>query len=151
MKLIRKYGSKGAKIIQLASTGILIPVMEYIIDLKLHKGANYLVLNQEFDKILTEWDTISIPVHRDMGNEELSKEILKKMGFGNAIFFVYSAGYTSKIAQLTIAQMNNKELFKGKYLMTPKIKILKDTEYCVWVFDKVQDISISIISTQLNR
>lgn len=145
----QKYGSKGAKIIHLASTGILIPIMDYIIDLKLHKGASCIVLNQEFDKILDEWDKISIPVHWDSKETSLENEIKNKMENNYPIFFVYASGSASRIAQFTLAKMNNANLFRNRYIMTHNIKIVVNTEYCIWVFEKIQDIQDSIISKQI--
>lgn len=145
----KKHGPKGVKIIQLASTGILIPVMGYIIDLKLYKDANPIVLNQAFDKILEEWDMVSVPVNNDTNEITLKHEIISKMDYNHPIFFVYAAGNPSRIAQLTLAKMNNEALFSGKYLMTPKIKMIDNTEYCLWIFEKVQDVHDSIISKQV--
>jgi len=105
----KKYGPKGARIIHLASTGILVPIMDYIIDLKLIKDANYITLSQEFDKILDEWDKISIPVNLNETEESIKIAVINKMDTGYSIFFVYAAGGATKIAQLTLAKMNNEK------------------------------------------
>ena len=78
--------------------------MKYIVDLKLDRGANPIVLNREFDKILDEWEQISIPVHRESSEKSINDEIQKKISIGYPIFFVYASGSASKIAQLTLAK-----------------------------------------------
>ena len=147
----KKYGRKGQRIIQLASTGILVPVMKYIVDLKLDKGANPIVLNREFDKILDEWEQISIPVHRESSEEAINNEIQKKISKGYPIFFVYASGSASKIAQLTLAKMRNENMFDHKYLMFPKIKVINDIEYCLWVFEKIEDFEETPISKEIKK
>lgn len=144
----RKYGPKGAKIIHLASTGILVPIMDHIINLRLYKGATCIVLNQEFDKILDEWDQISIPVSRGEV-DSLRQKIESVMLQNHPIFFVYAAGSVSVLTQLILAKMNNDRLFQGKYLMTSKIKVVENTEYCVWIFERIQDGEGSIISKKV--
>ena len=147
----KKYGRKGQRIIQLASTGVLVPVMKYIVDLKLDRGANLIVLNREFDKILDEWEQISIPVHRDSNEEAINNEIKEKISIGYPIFFVYASGSASKIAQLTLAKMRNENIFDNKYLMWPKIKVINDIEYCLWVFEKIEDFEETPISKEIKK
>jgi len=147
----KKYGLVGSRIIQLASTGILIPVMHYIIDLKLNRGANPIVLNKEFDKILDEWDKIAIPVHRESQESSINQDIEKKMSFGYPIFFVYGSGSASKIAQLSLAKMNNENIFDNKYLMSLKNKVVGGIEYCLWVFEKIEDFEETPISKEIKK
>lgn len=151
-EVFKKYGHKGVKITHLASVGILIPVMNYIIDLKLQKDASIIVLSQEFDKILSEWDTISIPVSADLTELNLREKILQKMNNNYPIFFVFSSGRAARNTQLTLAKMNNEQLFSGKYLMTSKNRVnpISKIEHCLWTFDKIEG-SDSIISTEVNR
>ena len=112
--------------------------MKYIIDLKINKNVNYLVLHQEFDKILKEWDKIAIPVKKDTSGDSLRAEILKIMDEKHQIFFVYSAGSAVKTALITLAQMSNDNLFHFRYLMNPpQQKIVNNVEYYLWSFDKV--------------
>ncbi len=152
VEVYRKYGLKGKRIIQLASTGILIPLMNHIIDIKLTKGANPFVLHQEFDKILEEWEKIAIPVGSIATDADIKKQVLIKMDNANPIFFLYAAGIASKHAQLSLAKMNNENLFQNKYLMTPqKPKIVNEIEYCLWTFEKVDNSQESIISQQLKK
>ena len=138
-EVYKRYGRKGQKIIQLASTGVLVPVMDYIIDLKLHKGANPIVLHNEFDRILEEWDKVSIPVHRESIEKGIWEEIEEKIATDHPIFFVYASGGASKIAQLTLAKMSNQHIFDNKYLMFLKNKIINNIEYCLWIFEKIEN------------
>jgi len=147
----RKYGKRGQRIIQLASTGVLEPVMDYIIDLKLRKGANVLELHREFDEILDEWEKISVPVHAKSNEIDIKKNIQKTMGIKYPIFFVYAAGSASRIAQLTLAKMNNENIFQNKYLMFSKIKPINNVEYCLWTFEKVEEGYETIISKQIKK
>lgn len=146
----KKYGPKGKRIIQLASTGILVPVMQYLIDLKLNKGANILVLNNEFDKILGEWEKISIPIHRDSVEKVIADSVKEKMKTGYPIFFVYASGSASKIAQLTIAKMKNENVFDS-YIFFLKNKVINGFEYCLWVFEKIENFEDTPISKEIKK
>lgn len=145
-EVYRSYGQKGVKIIQLASTGVLTPIMDYLIDLRLTKGANPIVLHQEFDLILHEWDVISIPVRPETPGDTLKISVQKRIDEQRPIFFVYAAASASSRAQLTLAQMNNDGAFRGKYLVIPKIKVIHGQEYCLWILERVQDLPTTVIS-----
>ncbi len=147
----KRYGRKGKRILQLASTGVLVPVMQYIIDLKLNKGANPIELNNEFDKILDEWEKISIPVHRESEKNMINDAIKEKMNAGYPIFFVYACGSVSKIAQLTLAEMRNQNIFDNKYLMFLKNKVVENIEYCLWIFEKIEDFEETPISKEIKN
>jgi len=147
----KKYGEKGARIIQLASTGTLISIMDHIIDLKHNKDANCIVLNQAFDKILEEWELISIPVNRDMDKIKLEDEIKSKISTGHSIFFVYGCGSAAQNAFLTIAKMNVDGYFSEKYFMTPKNKIINDVDYCLWTFEKIDGSFDTIIAKEIKK
>lgn len=146
-----RYGKRGWRIIQFASTGVLEIVMQHIIDLKHNKDATKRDLQREFDKILDEWEKISIPVSSEMNQKMIKDVILKKMSNDYPIFFVYAASHASNTAMLTIAKMRNDHLFSGKYFPFPKHKQICDIDYCLWVFEKVQVTKETLISKQIKK
>lgn len=147
----KRYGKRGRRIIQLASTGILSIVMQHIIDLKLEKNTNENDLQKEFDKILDEWEQISIPIKWDTIQNEIEKEIIGRMKQNYPVFFVYAAGSATGKTLLTIANMQNQGIFKEKYIPFPKHKSINNIDYCLWVFEKVEVSEESLISKEVKK
>ena len=47
--------------------------------------------------------------------------------------------------------MRNENIFDDKYLMWPKIKVINDIEYCLWVFEKIEDFEETPISKEIKK
>jgi hypothetical protein len=147
----QKRGLSGSRIIQLASTGVLELVMNYLIDLKVRKRVDTLVLHKEFDKILEEWQSISIPIQHDSKEVVIQSEIQKIMDRKNPIFFVYACGSAARNAQLILAGLNNTKFWQGKYLMYSHVKNVRRQdgaiiEYCMWEFEILESIPPTVFS-----
>lgn len=114
----KKYGVNGIRVINLATTGAIIPIFWYLSDLKQRKNYCATDLAIEFDKILENWKKISIFVEKDIPKTELESKIRGYMIEQKPIFFVFSyAQVASKIAFSVLVKLNNDDAFsKGGYI-----------------------------------
>ena len=143
---IRKYvysehGNVPKKIIQIASTGILLHVLEYLTNLRDEKNLSSDVVREEFINIVTLWENVSIPVSLLDLEEKIISSIKKIIGENVPIFFVYGAGNAATKAELIVAELNNDELFSGKYLPWCKVRVIgktKKIEHFLGVFYAVE-------------
>ncbi len=139
---IRKYvysehGNVPKKIIQIASTGILLHVLEYLTNLRDEKNLSCDTVREEFINIVTLWENVSIPVSLLDPEENIICLIKKIIGEKVPIFFVYGAANAAYTAELIVAKLNNVKLFSGKYLPWCKVRTIgkiKKIEHFLGVF-----------------
>lgn len=136
-KVHKKYGLDGIRIIDLATTGAIIPVLWYLTDLKQRKNYCATDLAIEFSKILENWKNISIFVEKETLQKEVEDKIVHYMVQEKPIFFVFSYGQVaSKPAISAIAKLNNNGSFqKGKYVFFSHPEIEGDVEKYMWVIE----------------
>lgn len=132
-----KHGSFPKKIIHIASTGVLLPVLEYLTNLKDEKNLSSDIVREEFANIVSTWENVSIAVSI-LDPESLTKEAITKKVLGNVpIFFVYAAGNAVNKSVTIVAELRNGGLFSGKYLPWCKVRHLgkvNPVEYFLGVF-----------------
>lgn len=118
----KRYGSRGMKIINLGSTGTIFDVIDYLDTLKLRKGYNKEHIISEFNKILDDWEKITIFVKSGQDEKSLYQNIQLQMRLKHPIFFVFAYGKACSVAMKTIADMNNAGLItqKNHYLFWSK-------------------------------
>lgn len=118
----KKHGRRGMKILHLGSTGVIYDVIEYLDRLKLTRGYDKEHIVSEFDKILDEWDKITIFVKSEEDKKVLRRNILLYITLKYPLFFVFAYGTACDVAKKTIADMDNDGLIsqKNKYLLFGK-------------------------------
>ncbi len=114
-RIHKQHGPKGMKILNLGSTGVILDVIEYLDDLKTRKGYGEEHIASEFDRILENWEQISIFVRSEHDENALYDEILTHMYRKIHIFFVFAYGTACKVAMTTIAEMNNEGMITERY------------------------------------
>ena len=136
-----QHGNVPKKIIQIASTGILLHVLEYLTNLRDEKNLSSDVVREEFINIVTLWETVSVPVSISVSEDYITELIKKIIGEKAPIFFVYAAGNAAYKAEIIVARLNNMEMFKG-YLPWCKVRVVgsvKKIEYFLGVFYSVKE------------
>lgn len=118
----KRYGHRGMKIINLGSTGTIFDVIDYLDTLKLRKGYGKEHIILEFNKILDNWERITIFVKSEQDEKSLYQNIQIYMRLKHPIFFVFAYGTACSVAMKTIADMNNARLItqKNHYLIWSK-------------------------------
>ena len=138
-----KHGNVPKKIIQIASTGILLHVLEYLTNLRDEKNLSSDVVREEFINIVTLWESVSVPVSSSVSEKYiigLIKKIIEKKA---PIFFVYAAGNAAYRGEIIVAELNNLKLFSGKYLPWCKVRVVgkvKKIEHFLGVFYSVEEV-----------
>lgn len=138
----KQHGNFPKKIIQIASTGILEHVLNYLIDLKDDKCLSKLTVREEFEKIVKLWEKVAIPVSNSDRNTKIEKSI-KNIVTENKepIFFVYAAGSACYKAEIVVAKLRNEKLFNGMYFPWCKVRLIGKAikiEHFLAVFYKVE-------------
>lgn len=120
-----KYGIRATKILNISSTGELERVVEYLIDLKMKKNYNIFDLTNEFEKIIDNWERVTLFVRSEHDLEYILKEINWHVEQKQELFFIFAYGSAIQHTIEAIAQLNNKGIFRNKYIFDSKKEIDK--------------------------
>lgn len=113
--IYKKYGSKGIKITNMATTGAILDVIEYLSKLKIEDNLNRTDLTIKFDtEIIEKWDKITFFVKTEDSEKEISKKIVAMMNQRLLIFFVFAYGAASTKSMKIISKLNNNKTISNK-------------------------------------
>jgi hypothetical protein len=112
-EIYKKYGEKGVKIINIATTGYIIEVIQYLSRLKLTENLKEEDLQIEFEKIIEEWKSTTIFVTVNDNEDSMIKEITNLMGSKKERFFVFGYGSAAKIASNSIDKLASDGVVKS--------------------------------------
>lgn len=133
-----RYGIRATKILDISSTGELQRVVEYLIDLKLRKNYNIFDLTKEFEKVLDDWERITLFVKSEHNIAHILKEINWHVEQKQDFFFVFAYGSAIQHTIEAIAELNNKGIFRNKYLFDSKKEVDKaNKEKYKCVFERI--------------
>jgi len=124
----KRYGRRAIKILNISSTSELQRIVEYLIDLKIKKNYNMFDLTKEFEKILDNWEKITLFVKSEQEHniDYILKEINWHIEQKQELFFIFA--YSSAIQNTieAIANLINESIFKNNnYLFESKIEVDK--------------------------
>ncbi len=113
--IYKKYGSKGIKITNMATTGALSSVIEYLSKLKIEENLNRTDLAIIFDtEIIEVWDKITFFVKTEDSEKGISKKIVRMMNQRIRIFFVFAYGAASIKPMKVISKLSNDGTISNK-------------------------------------
>ena len=120
-----KEGHRGIKILNIGTTHAINGVIEYLRNLKLAENWTQNELSNELNRIILEWEAITIFVKNEefIGNVETA--IKEKLRLNPPLFFVFAYGLTAKaIATKAIADLRNQGLLReNNYLIDAKDRL----------------------------
>ena len=134
----KRYHSFGIRVMTIASTGELENIVNYLFDLKIRKNLNILDTTKEFEKIVENWDKITIFVKSTDSKKEIQERIifLKKQKQEIFFLFAYKSAVQSSIE--SIAQLKKQKEFYGEYLISGKMsKDKSGDEYYKCFFERL--------------
>jgi len=134
----KKHGRRGLNILNLGSTGVVFDVVSYLDTLKLRRKTKDEIII-EFERILDEWEHITIFVTSDHDARTLFQNIQLYMILKHPIFFVFAYGSACYIAMKIIANMKNAGIIiqKNHYLFFHTLKKDKAGEVkMTWRFER---------------
>ncbi len=103
----KNKGRTALSVVNLGSTGAINGIIKYLDNLRT-KGFLIEALLEEFDRILTEWEQITIFVKKDTDQLTVRAAITDKITRKLPIFFIFSYGaLASDSAMKSIAELNN--------------------------------------------
>lgn len=135
----KKYGMRAIKILNISSTGELQRIVEYLIDLKIKKNYNIFDLTKEFEKILDNWEKITLFIKSEDDINHILKEVNWHIEQKQELFFIFAYGSAIQHAIEAIANLNNDGLFKNNnYLFESKIDVDKaNKEKYKCIFERI--------------
>lgn len=134
-----KYNQTALKIIHIASTGVLLNTLEYLINLKDERELSKHAISLEFERILELWQKISIPVKKEDLPESIIKKIKEKIDKKEPLIILYASQTAVQIAHEIIAQIRNCSLCDGKYHPWSKNLYYENIEQYICIFYKLGD------------
>lgn len=132
-----RYTDIARKIIHIASTGVLLNTLQYIVDIKTQSNLSTYAVEREFNRLLILWTKVSIGVKSSDKVIEVRIKLINLMNKNPELMIVYATQSAVNIAQTTIAEMKNLGQFKGKYLPWSKNLSHYDLEQYLCIFYKV--------------
>ncbi|GEM_PF-3216248 len=116
---LSREGPKGVTVINMGSTGAIHSVIAYLSKLKLE---NLLTedIAKKFDKMIENWDRITIFVKGDDSISSTKSKILKLIKNENEVFWIFGYGSARMIACKAIAELNNeRKILENDYIWDP--------------------------------
>ena len=132
-----KYNLMAVKIIHIASTGVLLNTLEYMINLKDERQLSKYAISLEFEKILDLWHSISISVQKEDEEEKIIEVIKSKVIEGSPLIILYASQSAIKIAHSVVAEVRNQNLCQNKYLPWSKNLFYGSLEQYICIFYRV--------------
>ncbi len=123
----------------MGSTGVVTDVIQYLSFIKIKNNLSQIDVSLEFDKILENWEQITIFVKAEDKKEEIYSKIKSFMERRLHVFFVFAFGSASPIAMQAIAQLHNDRTISNEsYLpfVIPKMNLV-GTEIYTWSFELI--------------
>jgi hypothetical protein len=131
-------------IIHIASTGVLLEVLEYLIDLKYKISPTKEMLRSEFEDILQLWRKVSVPISNSDTKEKIIEDITTVIKLREKLLVIYACGHATSKAQLIIAQLTKEKFFsKNKYLPWSKNNTLSGIAHYVCMCYLIDEFSSS--------
>jgi hypothetical protein len=117
-------GALGMKIIGMGSTHAIDAVIDCLSDLKMRDNLPQDYLAKELDRIISEWERITVFVKKDSDVANIKAEILKHIELRQLTFFVFSYGSVAcNNGSRAIARLSNEKHIMQKgylYFLKPK-------------------------------
>jgi len=132
-----KYNKTAIKIIHIASTGILLNALEYLINLRDNRNLSKYAVSLEFEKIQELWQEASVGIKKDETVEQAEEKIMNKVKKLLPLVIAYASQTAVIIAQSAVANIRNKGICQGKYLPWSKNLVYCDLEQYLCIFYKV--------------
>ncbi|HII15281.1 MAG TPA: hypothetical protein HA362_03125 [Nanoarchaeota archaeon] len=108
------------KIIHIASTGVLLHILDYLTYFKDTNKLSDYAIREEFKRILRIWQEIGVPVKKEDNETTIKNNIQSLITKKVPIIIVYASESAVPRAHLAIADLSNKKVFVGKYILWSK-------------------------------
>ncbi|MBL7148316.1 MAG: hypothetical protein ISS82_05815 [Nanoarchaeota archaeon] len=108
-----RYGVKGLRILEIGSTGAIINIIRYISDIKVRQNYTFIEIGKLFDKILEEWQNITIFVKSEETINNIEIKIMNFISLKKPLFFIFAYGSAVNNTISTIAKLNNDDTFRS--------------------------------------
>ena len=132
-----KYNITALKIIHIASTGVLLNTLEYLINLRDERQLSKYAVSLEFEKILVLWNSIAIPIQKDDDEKNIIEVIKSKVIINSPLIILYASQSAVKVAHSVVVEVSKQNVCQNKYLPWSKNLIYKSLEQYICIFYKI--------------
>lgn len=135
-----KYGNDGIIILNMGSTGALMPIIQHLSNIKIENNYSQTYILDYFKKVIENWTNITIFHQTEHGKEALIEKIKHYMNAHLEIFFIFSIGTAGDQAKKAIATLNNDRTIQKKGYMLTLISRKKDQmgrDHFSWIFRNI--------------
>lgn len=124
---LRPNGHNLIKIVNLVSTGAIVPVVDYLFDLKKKKYELVYIMGA-FDEIILEWKQYTYFVQVDTPVQKIIDEIKSRIVHNRKLIMCFSYGHATGNCILAVAQLLKDTASDGKYFYESKNSTEGDKE-----------------------
>jgi hypothetical protein len=135
-----KYGNEGITILNMGSTGVLMPIIQHLSNIKLEDNSSQAFMSDYFKKVIENWKNITIFHQTEHGEEALVEKIKHYMDAHIEIFFVFSIGTAGDQAKKAISTLSNDGTIQNKGYMFSLISRKEDQmgrDHFSWIFKNI--------------
>ncbi|HJH29907.1 MAG TPA: hypothetical protein C5S51_09495 [Methanosarcinaceae archaeon] len=135
--VIKKYGPEGITILNMGGTGVLIPIILHLSDMKIENDYDQNYMLDYFNNVIASWSDITIFHQTEHGQEALTTKIKQYMNSHFEIFFVFSIGTAGGQAIKSIATIRNDGTIKYKgytFTLISKTTDQNGRDHFAWLF-----------------
>ena len=136
----KKYGDDGITILNMGSTGILVPLIQHLSDLKIENNCSEDEMLHHFLEMVHNWDAMTIFHKTTDGRDDLVKKVSQYMNAQYEVFFVFAIGEASMQAKKAISSLNNKGIIQKKGYVFRLIHLERDhkeRDHYSWFFKNI--------------
>lgn len=145
----KKHGKNGINILHMGNTGILLPVIKHLSDLKIDGDHNQETMREHFITIIHMWGRSTIFHKTEDGEKVLVRKITGLMGARYEIFFVFGIGTAGTQAATAIASLRKKGTIQSKGYMDQLAVRDEDEKNRVhygWVFKELNPFAMGKVT-----
>lgn len=138
--IYKKYGEEGITILNMGSTGVLLPLIQHLSDVKIENNYTEEQMLKHFLEVVQNWKNITIFHQTDNGKDDLVKKINMHMDAHHEVFFVFAIGMASEQAKKGISTLNNKGIIQKKgyiFRLILRERDRKERDHFAWFFKNI--------------
>jgi hypothetical protein len=136
----QKYGDEGITILNMGSTGILVPLIQHLSDIKIQGNCTQEEMLNRFLELVHGWQDIAIFHKTEDGQNNLENKLVQYMNAQYDIFFVFAIGVASEQAKKAISSLSNSGVIQTKGYVLRLVcreRDRKERDHFAWIFKNI--------------
>ncbi|KXS46221.1 MAG: hypothetical protein AWU58_740 [Methanohalophilus sp. T328-1] len=143
--VFNKYGKDGINILNMGNNGALLPLIQYLSDLKIKNNYSQEGMLNHFMEVIHDWERITIFHKTENGIDGLTDTIKRFMSSRQELFFVFAIGSAGDQAKKAISSLSNDDtIHEQGYTLTLHLREMdqKNRVHFGWTFQQLNPFAI---------